>query len=367
MKGMEAGNLKFILLVVLLGLFCVRGNGRNLGGDHGRGFGRNNGNWRGNNNGGGHGNEGDHEGSGLSEGYYRQLCPSHVNVEEIVRSVVQKYMDTDPTLAASLLRMQFHDCFVRGCDASVLLAATPTNQTELTAIANGNLRGFEIIDNAKQALEVVCPGVVSCADILALSTRDAVDMLGHGNPYWKVRTGRRDGRVSLASEANANIPSPFANFSQQKTLFQSKGFSVQDLVTLSGAHTIGVAHCGTFSRRLYNFSGDGDSDPSLDRNYAKQLKAVCKPGDASTAVAMDPGSQMVFDNDYYVNLQENRGLFISDAALLTNGEANNFVNKEIGSQEDFLADFIMAMEKLTELDVITGNDGEIRQKCASVN
>jgi len=192
-------------------------------------------------------------------------------------------------------------------------------------------------------------------------------MLGHGSLYWKVRTGRRDGRVSLASEASANIPSPFANFSQLKTLFQSKGFNVQELVTLSGAHTIGVAHCGAFSRRLYNFSGNGNSDPSLDRNYAQQLKASCKPGDSKTAVAMDPGSQMVFDNEYYVNLQEKRGLFTSDAALLTDGEANNCVNKAIGSEGDFLRDFVIAMEKLVELDVITGNDGEIRQKCAFVN
>ena len=128
-----------------------------------------------------------------------------------------------------------------------------------------------------------------------------------------------------------------------------------------------MAHCGTFSQRLYNFSGNGDSDPSLDRNYAEQLKAACKPGDARTAVAMDPGSQMAFDKDYYVNLQEHRGLFISDATLLTDGEANNIVSKEISSQEDFVAKFIMAMKKLIELDVIMGNDGEIQQKCGSVN
>lgn len=365
--GTRAGNLKFMLLAVLLYLFCVRrGNGRNLGGDHGRGSGHNEGNWRGNNNGEDRGNEG-YNGSGLREGYYRQLCPSHISVEEIVRSVVKKYMDDDSTLAASLLRLQFHDCFLRGCDASVLLAPTATNQTEMKALANGNLRGFEVIEDAKQAVEDVCPGVVSCADILVLSTRDAVDMLAHGSPYWQVRTGRRDGLVSLASETTGNIPSSFANFSQLKTLFQSKGFSVRDLVILSGAHTIGVANCGTFSRRLYNFSGNGDSDPSLDRNYAEQLKVTCKPGDSGSAVAMDPGSQMVFDNDYYVNLQEKRGLLTSDAALLTDGEANNIVNNAIGSEGDFLADFVIAMEKLVELDVITGKDGEIRQKCASVN
>jgi len=82
---------------------------------------------------------------------------------------------------------------------------------------------------------------------------------------------------------------------------------------------------------------------------------------------MDPGNQMVFNNDYYVNLQEKRGIFTSAVTLLTDGEANNIVTKEIDSEGDFLADFIIAMEKLIELDVITGKDGEIRQKCVFVN
>lgn len=64
---------------------------------------------------------------------------------------------------------------MQGCDASILLNSTVgTNQTEKDARPNQTLGGFEIIDAIKSEVERVCPGKVSCADILALAARDAV-------------------------------------------------------------------------------------------------------------------------------------------------------------------------------------------------
>ncbi|KAF8704833.1 hypothetical protein HU200_031071 [Digitaria exilis] len=110
-------------------------------------------------------------GQGLQVGFYDSYCP---DAEDIVRSTVEHYYDKDATIAPGLLRLHFHDCFVQGCDGSILIAGP---SSERSAPQNFGLRGFEVIDDAKSQLEAVCPGVVSCADILALAARDAVDLV----------------------------------------------------------------------------------------------------------------------------------------------------------------------------------------------
>ncbi|XP_059664469.1 peroxidase 3 [Cornus florida] len=301
----------------------------------------------------------------LKIGYYAKTCPK---AEKIVLDYVNKHIPNAPSLAATLIRMHFHDCFVRGCDASVLLDSSSSNQTEKVAPPNLTLRGFGFIDSAKSLLEAECPGIVSCADIIALVARDSI--AATGGPSWKVPTGRRDGSISDFSEAIANIPAPNFNFSSLVTSFANKGLDLKDLVLLSGAHTIGISLCTSFSNRLYNFTGVADQDPDLDSEYAANLKAnKCKtPTDNTTIVEMDPGSLRTFDLSYYTLLLKRRGLFQSDAALTTNSTSVSFITRLLqGSLENFYAEFAKSMEKMGRIDVKTGSFGEIRKQCAVVN
>jgi len=111
---------------------------------------------------------------GLSFDFYKRTCPK---AESIVRSFVQDAVRRDVGLAAGLLRLHFHDCFVQGCDASVLLDGSATGPGEQQAPPNLTLRptAFKAINDIHDRLQKECGGaVVSCSDVLALAARDSV-------------------------------------------------------------------------------------------------------------------------------------------------------------------------------------------------
>lgn len=303
---------------------------------------------------------------GLEMNFYRQSCPQ---AEKIVNDIICKTVPSNTALPAKLLRMHFHDCFVNGCDGSILLDAVNGTQAEKDAIPNLTLAGFDVIDEIKKQIELECPYTVSCADILALAARDAFSFLLNLLPAWEVPTGRRDGTVSLASNANANIPSPFSDFDTLLSGFKSKGLDLTDLVVLSGGHTIGVAHCPTFSPRLYNFTGKGDQDPSLNPLYAAYLKQKCpnSANNAGTAVPLDPLTPKTLDRSYYQMLLAKKGLLTSDAALLTNKQSAEFVLELATPFSSFFSKFRVSMKKMGAIEVLTGTAGQIRKDCRVVN
>ncbi|KAK9741264.1 hypothetical protein RND81_03G093300 [Saponaria officinalis] len=106
----------------------------------------------------------------LNVDYYQQSCLAAIS---IVKKAVYRSLSANPNPGVGLIRLHFHDCFVRGCDASVLLKSIPRKESEMDSVANTGLKGFEVVEAAKQVVEAQCPGVVSYADIiLPLPARD---------------------------------------------------------------------------------------------------------------------------------------------------------------------------------------------------
>ncbi|KAL2611164.1 hypothetical protein R1flu_022856 [Riccia fluitans] len=315
----------------------------------------------------GYGHEyGDDDGSDTLVDFYTNDCPA---ARSIVQLTLKAAIQNDKGLAAALLRLHFHDCFVRGCDASVLLDSTPSNVAEKDSLANKNsIRGFETIDAIKSAVEAVCPGVVSCADILALAARDSVIEIG--GPAWEVSSGRRDGLVSSSFESLVNLPPPFADLTTLVNMFAAKGLTEKEMVILSGSHTIGITHCGVIQNRLYNSTGPGGVDPTLDAAYAAKLKVQCPFGTgAGNVIPMDPkNGGAKFDSNYFSNVLANKGIFTSDAALITSSVSRAFVQVEAsGPKKPFFDDFAAAMVKMSNIDVIRAPAGEVRRNCRVSN
>ncbi|KAG8063446.1 hypothetical protein GUJ93_ZPchr0003g18413 [Zizania palustris] len=292
--------------------------------------------------------------------FYDAVCPEALPT---IRRVVEQAVAAEPRMGASLLRLHFHDCFVNGCDGSILLDDTPFFTGEKNAAPNMNsARGFDVIDRIKDAVNAACRGnVVSCADIVAVAARDSIVALG--GPSYHVPLGRRDARTASQAAANNSIPAPTFDLGRLVSNFASHGLSLQDLVLLSGAHTLGFSRCTNFRDRLYNETA------TLDGSLAAALRGPCpQTGGDDNLAPLDP-TPARFDGGYYGSLLRARGLLHSDQQLFAGGlgVTDGLVRFYAANDDAFRRDFVEAMVRLSSLSPLTGSSGEVRVNCRKVN
>ncbi|GMP33641.1 hypothetical protein CsSME_00006871 [Camellia sinensis var. sinensis] len=303
----------------------------------------------------------------LTDDYYSKTCPL---LHKIMEETVSSKQITNPTTAAGILRVFFHDCMVEGCDASILIASNQFNKTELDSDINESLPGdaFDLITHAKNALELACPNVVSCSDILAIATRDLVKIVG--GPFFQIPLGRKDGLVSKASHVEENLARANTSIDEIIRRFETKGFTVEEMVALmGGGHTIGFSHCKEFGNRIFNFSKTLDVDPSMNPKFAERLRNICENYHTMPRMAAfnDPITPGVFDNMYFQNLLRGLGLLESDQVLMRDTRTRPIVEHYAKHQTAFFVTFAKAMEKTSVYGVKTGQDGEVRVRCDKFN
>ncbi|XP_027343000.1 putative Peroxidase 48 [Abrus precatorius] len=332
------------------------------------------------------------DGSNLEYDFYRNTCPQ---AEDIVRSAVTRVFFDHRDVAPALLRLFFHDCFVQGCDASLLLDENngdKNRSVEKQAAPNQTLKGFDKIDLIKEEVEQACPGVVSCADILALAARDSV--LLAGGPFYPVLTGRRDSPQSFFAEATDQIPRPDDSVTRTLRLFSLRGFNERETVSLLGGHNIGKIGCDFIQQRLYNFQGTGQPDPSIPLDFLSEMRQNCpdKRNSSSSsdddefviskrmssigvhsntgmsymqALSSSVSSGAAFDTHYYQSLLRGRGLLFADQQLMAEEKTAKLVSAYASDDgSTFRMDFARVMLKMSNLDVLTGLQGQIRLNCS---
>ncbi|XP_059302876.1 peroxidase 29-like [Lycium ferocissimum] len=347
---------------------------------------------------------GDHEEEkipGLELNFYRNSCP---NAEQFVKDEVSRSTLIDPTTAAALLRLAFHDCQVDGCDASVLLSFSNGLMTETESEMNFGLRKLHIINGIKSSLERICPQTVSCSDIIQLAARDAVHL--SGGPFIDVFTGRKDG--TLASKERADKELPPADISVDKfiEIFQEKNITLQEGVALigkqsafsasfyttllsfypvsekfthfyighknvtteilviwsnsdAGAHTLGIGHCRNFERRL-----QPPGDPTLSAGFKLTLLMICSnPFLSNITFETNDLTTFAFDNRYFTDILNGRGLLKIDSDISRDQRTKPHVLRFASDQKQFFRSFTSGFLKLSNHKVLLGKQGEIRKDC----
>ena len=146
--------------------------------------------------------------------------------------------------------------------------------------------------------------------------------------------GRLDGRRSLESQTGV-LPAPFANLDTLIARFAANGLGVEDLVVLSGAHSVGRAHCGSFAQRIRP-----NVSETMDAEYGARLQRRCPAdggGDGAAAVDQDQATPGDLDNRYYGNVLAGKVLFDSDWALISDGTTRRMVEDNAADQARWAA------------------------------
>lgn len=220
--------------------------------------------------------------------------------------------------------------------------------------ANGSVRFYPEIGHAANAgleggvklLKGIADkhGDMTYADIFQLAS--AIAVKDAGGPSIPLRVGRKDAPGPESEQPEGNLPAggaPWPNGEpgpgdHLRKVFYRMGLNDQEIVALSGAHTLGRAypHRSGFGKDSTKYTKDGPG-----------TKDGTKGGSSWTP------EWLKFDNSYYKYAKEQYDpdllVLETDDVLFRDDGFRPYAEKYAGDQDAFFADYAKAHAKLSEL------------------
>jgi peroxidase len=117
---------------------------------------------------------------------------------------------------------------------------------------------------------------------------------------YEVPLGRLDSLHPAPLSKVLELPGPDFNATELIESFQSRNLTMEDLVALSGAHTVGRSRCNSFKNRV------GES-----AEFVQTLRENCARNPYAWRQDLDVTTPHEFDN-----IKQGKGVFNSDMALM---------------------------------------------------
>ncbi|KAK4380121.1 hypothetical protein RND71_001983 [Anisodus tanguticus] len=145
---------------------------------------------------------------------------------------------------------------------------------------------------------------------------------------------------------------------------------LKSLVEAQWAHTLGVTHCFNIESRLYDDPSKRDqANNEHGREFEMYLKLSCPQGSITSNVSfeLNEPTTLTFDNHYFINAINGRGVLRIDAEIPFGPRTAPFVQRFAADQDAFFQAFSSAFVKLSTSGILTDSQGTVRRSCNALN
>lgn len=150
------------------------------------------------------------------------------------------------------------------------------------------------------------------------------------------------------------------------SLSKKKQHMVSTFLINTGAHTIGTAPCKLITDRILSINGSFIGSRINPMLLTKLQESCPIGGNGSSRVALDMGSELVFDTSIFKNILNGSAVLNIDQSLLNIPTLYRMMQQFVNTKR-FETVFKRAVVRMSEIEVKTGLNGEIRRNCSRVN